>query len=65
MHFICCFQIEAEKTKAEAVQQEIAASKMKEENQAIRDEAEADLSTFYFLGIWKFNTNPEKVVYFK
>lgn len=29
------------------MQQEALASKMKEENKAIRDEAEADLSTFY------------------
>ncbi|XP_077275648.1 dynein axonemal heavy chain 1 [Temnothorax americanus] len=36
--------IEAEKTKTVAMQQEAAASKMKEENKAIRDEAEADLS---------------------
>ncbi|XP_017758914.1 PREDICTED: dynein heavy chain 1, axonemal-like, partial [Eufriesea mexicana] len=36
--------IEAEKTKAEAEEQEAIAAKMKVENQAIRDEAEADLS---------------------
>ncbi|XP_071558453.1 dynein axonemal heavy chain 1 [Temnothorax nylanderi] len=36
--------IEAEKTKTVAMQQEAAASKMKEENKAIRDEAEADMS---------------------
>ncbi|CAL1689869.1 unnamed protein product [Lasius platythorax] len=36
--------IEAEKAKVIAMQQEAAASKMKEENKVIRDEAEADLS---------------------
>lgn len=37
-------QIEAEKTKAQAVLQENEAAKLKRENQAIKDEAEADLS---------------------
>ncbi|XP_043269180.1 dynein axonemal heavy chain 1-like [Venturia canescens] len=36
--------VEAEKTKAQAVLQENEASKLKRENQAIKDEAEADLS---------------------
>lgn len=36
--------MEAEKTRARAKQQEAIAAKMKVENQAIRDEAEADLS---------------------
>ncbi|XP_031787006.1 dynein heavy chain 1, axonemal isoform X2 [Nasonia vitripennis] len=37
--------VEAEKARAEAAEQEHEASKLKRENQAIRDEAEADLST--------------------
>ncbi|CAK9804539.1 Dynein axonemal heavy chain 1 [Anthophora plagiata] len=36
--------MEAEKTKAQAVEQEAVAAKMKLENQAIKEEAEADLS---------------------
>ncbi|KYN02640.1 Dynein heavy chain 1, axonemal [Cyphomyrmex costatus] len=44
IHEITRDTIETEKTKMEAMPQEAAASKMKEENKAIRDEAEADLS---------------------
>lgn len=44
LKLFCYTQIEAEKTRAEAQLQESLATKMKTENQAIRDEAEADLS---------------------
>lgn len=39
--------MEAEKTRAQAKQQEAIAARMKLENQAIRDEAEADLSEWF------------------
>ncbi|XP_011707083.1 PREDICTED: dynein heavy chain 1, axonemal-like, partial [Wasmannia auropunctata] len=44
IHEITQDTIEAEETKIVAMQQEAAASKLKEENKAIRDEAEADLN---------------------
>lgn len=58
MYFL---QIEAEKTKVIAIQQETAASKMKEENQAIRDEAEADLSMFLFREYFNSLRNKESL----
>lgn len=42
--------MEAEKTRARAKEQEAIAAKMKVENQAIRDEAEADLSESFHRG---------------
>jgi len=40
-------QIKAESAKVTAVQQQIAASKLREENQIIKDEAEADWSMLF------------------
>ena len=39
------WQVNAEKTKSEALAQEKEAAKLKQDNQIIKDEAEADLST--------------------
>jgi hypothetical protein len=44
MYFL---QIKAESAKVIAVQQETAATKLKEENQIIKDEAEADWSMLF------------------
>lgn len=43
------FQTEAEQTRAEAMKQEEVATKLKNENQLIRDEAETDLSTRFLM----------------
>lgn len=48
--------MEAEKTRARAKEQEAIAAKMKVENQAIRDEAEADLSESFDSESWKRKT---------
>ena len=47
------------------MQQEAAASKIKEENKEIRDEVEADLSMFYVYKVQLFLQKPKKQYFLK